>query len=52
MMMTSGLRMLALTVHMTTSVGWLGSVAAFLDLAIAGERITRQQLRRVVVRSH
>ena len=31
-------RKLALTAHVTASVGWLGSVAAFLVLAIAGLR--------------
>src|SRR5947207_2271323 len=36
MMMTAGARKLALTSHITSSVGWLGSVAAFLALAIAG----------------
>ena len=36
MIMTPGLRKLALTTHVTSSVGWLGSVAAFLALAIAG----------------
>ena len=36
MMMTAGLRKVALTTHITSSVGWLGSVAAFLALAIAG----------------
>lgn len=36
MTMSPGLRKLALTVHVTTSVGWLGAVAAFLALAIAG----------------
>src|SRR5213592_566438 len=35
-MMTAGARKLALTTHVTSSVGWLGSVAAFLALAIAG----------------
>ena len=29
-------RKLALTAHVTTSVGWLGAVAAFLALAVAG----------------
>ncbi len=29
-------RKLALTAHVTSSVGWLGAVAAFLGLAIAG----------------
>src|SRR5258708_30257146 len=36
MAMTPGLRRLALTTHVTSSVGWLGAVAAFLALAIAG----------------
>ncbi len=35
-MMTPGARNLALTAHVTASVGWLGSVAAFLALALAG----------------
>ncbi|MGW7331948.1 hypothetical protein ACWGIU_25830 [Streptomyces sp. NPDC054840] len=30
------LRKLTLTVHVTASVGWLGAVAAFLALAVAG----------------
>jgi hypothetical protein len=34
--MSPGLRKLALTTHVTSSVGWLGSVAGFLALAIAG----------------
>lgn len=33
---TAQTRKLALTVHITASVGWLGAVAAFLALAIAG----------------
>jgi hypothetical protein len=36
MIMTSGLRKVALTTHVTSSVGWLGAVAGFLALAIAG----------------
>jgi hypothetical protein len=36
MTMKPGLRRFALTAHVTASVGWLGSVAAFLGLAIAG----------------
>jgi hypothetical protein len=36
MLMTPGARKVALTTHVTTSVGWLGAVAAFLALAIAG----------------
>ncbi|MDP3073809.1 MAG: hypothetical protein Q8N18_26225 [Opitutaceae bacterium] len=34
--MTPGVRKLALTAHITSSVGWLGSVAGFLALAVAG----------------
>jgi hypothetical protein len=34
--MTPGLRKLALTAHVTCSVGWLGAVAVFLALAVAG----------------
>jgi hypothetical protein len=34
--MPPGLRKFALTAHVTTSVGWLGAVAGFLTLAIAG----------------
>ncbi len=33
---TPGLRKFALTAHVTSSVGWLGAVAAFLALAVAG----------------
>jgi hypothetical protein len=36
MTITSGLRKFALTVHVTSSVGLLGSIAAFLALAVAG----------------
>ncbi|HWP34342.1 MAG TPA: hypothetical protein VNM66_01970 [Thermodesulfobacteriota bacterium] len=34
--MAPSLRKLALTVHVVSSVGWLGSVAAFLALAVTG----------------
>ena len=34
--MSPGLRKLALTAHVTASVGWLGAVACFLALAVAG----------------
>jgi hypothetical protein len=34
--MTPPLRKLALTAHVTSSVGWLGAVGSFLALAIAG----------------
>ncbi len=36
MAMSPGVRNLALTAHVTLSVGWLGAVACFLALAIAG----------------
>lgn len=36
MAMPPALRRLALTAHVTSSVGWLGSVAAFLVLAVVG----------------
>ena len=36
MAMTPSVRKLALTAHVTSSVGWLGAVGGFLALAIAG----------------
>lgn len=36
MVMSPRVRRLALTVHVTVSVGWLGAVSAFLALAIVG----------------
>ncbi|MDQ0876561.1 hypothetical protein QFZ77_005220 [Paenibacillus sp. V4I3] len=36
MTMTPHIRKFALTLHVTSSVGWLGAVAVFLALAIAG----------------
>jgi hypothetical protein len=36
MIMNPGVRKLALTAHVATSVGWLGAVAAFLVPSIAG----------------
>lgn len=36
MIMTTGWRKLALTAHVTSSVGWLGAVAAFLAMAVTG----------------
>jgi hypothetical protein len=36
MTMTLRLRKFALTVHVSSSVGWLGAVGSFLALAIAG----------------
>ena len=35
-MMTPALRRLAFTTHITTSVGWIGAVIAFLALAVIG----------------
>jgi hypothetical protein len=48
MMMTPALRKFALTAHVTSSVGWLGSVAAFLALAIAGLNSRDAQTMRAV----
>jgi len=45
MTMTPGLRKFALTTHVTSSVGWLGAVAGFLVLAVAG--LTSQDAQRV-----
>jgi hypothetical protein len=36
MIMTPGLRKFALTVHVASSVGWLGAIAGFLALAVVG----------------
>src|SRR5262245_36514651 len=45
-MMTTGLRKFVLTTHVTSSVGWLGSVAAFLALSIAGLSSSDSQMVR------
>jgi hypothetical protein len=45
MIMAPRLRKLMLTAHITASVGWLGAIAAFLALAIAG--LTGQDGRQV-----
>src|SRR5262245_48093452 len=45
-MMTAGLRTFALTFHVTFSVGWMGSVASFLVLAVAGVASRDPQLVR------
>ncbi len=45
MNMTPSFRKFALTAHVTSSVGWLGAVAAFLVLAIAG--LTSQDAQMV-----
>lgn len=45
-MMTPGVRKFALTAHVASSVGWLGAVAIFLALAIAGlTSVDRQVVR-------
>ena len=45
MSLSPALRKLALTVHVTSSVGWLGAVAAFLALAVAA--LTSQEAQQV-----
>jgi len=46
MNMTPGLRKLALTAHVTSSIGWFGAVATFLALAVAGLTSRDAQLAR------
>jgi hypothetical protein len=46
MTMSHGLRKLTLTAHVTCSVGWLGAVAGFLALAVAGLTSQDAQLVR------
>jgi hypothetical protein len=46
MMMNPRLRKFVLTAHVTFSVGWLGAVAAFLALAIAGVSSRNDQTTR------
>ena len=46
MIMTPGLRKLALTAHVTSSIGWFGAVAAFLALAIVGMTSQDRELVR------
>lgn len=46
--MPPSVRKAALTAHITSSVGWLGSVAAFLALAIAGLTTQDDQTVRAV----
>lgn len=41
-----GIRKLALTAHVTSSVGWLGAVGGFLALAVAGLTSREAQLVR------
>lgn len=44
--MTPQLRKLALTAHVTSSVGWLGAVAGFLALALTGLTSEDNQMAR------
>ncbi len=46
MIMSPGLRKFALTVHVTSSIGWFGAVAAFLALSIAGMTNSDAQMVR------
>jgi quinol-cytochrome oxidoreductase complex cytochrome b subunit len=46
MTMTLRLRKLTLTTHITSSVGWLGAVAGFLALAVAGLTSQDAQMAR------
>ncbi len=48
MTMTPGLRKLALTAHVTSTVGWLGAIAGFLALAISGLTSQNPQMVRGV----
>jgi hypothetical protein len=48
MIMTPGVRKLALTAHITSTVGWLGAIAGFLALAVAGLTSPDAQLVRAV----
>ncbi|MET1086092.1 MAG: DUF2269 domain-containing protein [Arthrobacter sp.] len=45
-LMSPGLRKLALTVHVVSSVGWLGAVTCFLVLAVCGLTSINPQLTR------
>ena len=46
MLMTSRLRKIALMVHITSSIGWLGAVACFLALTIAGIKSQNTEIAR------
>lgn len=46
MMMSPSLRKLALTAHVTSSIGWFGAVAGFLALAVVGLTSQDAQLAR------
>jgi hypothetical protein len=48
--MSPGVRKLALSAHVTASVGWLGAVAAFLALAVVGlTSVDTQTVRAVYI---
>src|SRR5262245_6851716 len=46
MTMTPGIRRLTLTAHVVSSVGWLGAVAVFLALSVAGLASNDAQMAR------
>jgi hypothetical protein len=46
MIMPSRIRKIALTVHITSTLSWLGAIAGFLALTIAGLRSNDVQLVR------
>ena len=46
MSMGAGTRKLVLTVHVISSLGWLGSICAFIALAIAGLTSSEEELVR------
>jgi hypothetical protein len=46
--MAPGIRKLALTAHVTFSIGWMGAVAAFLALALVGLASPNEQMVRGV----
>ena len=48
-LLAPGLRKLALTAHVSSSIGWFGAVAAFLALAIAGLTTDPETARGVYV---
>ena len=50
MVMKPGLRKFALTAHVTSSVAWLGAVAAFLALAVIGLRSVDDDMVRSLYR--
>lgn len=51
MTMTPGLRKLMLTAHITSSVGLLGAIAAFLALSVAGLTSRDEQMVRAAYRA-